>query len=118
MTGSSRCASHELPALLNAFTVNLVACIPSKATHSRCRYALCVQVPDLPGPIAVTVDGATTSCVSDDVAAEVQEEQVELVAERIEAMRAKQGEEVRHAVNDLQIQTDLCTPSTQHHALC
>jgi len=49
----------------------------------------------------VTVDGATTSCVMDDEAAEVQEEQVELVAERMEAMRNKPGEEARHLITDI-----------------
>ena len=76
------------------------------------------QVPDAPGPVAVTIDGATTSIVMDDIPAEVQDEQVELVAERMEAMRSKQGEEVCRTINDLYVQTDLGTPfSVRCHVL-
>ena len=53
------------------------------------------QVPESPGPVAVTVDGATTRVVVDEAAAEDQEEQVELVAERMEAMRNKHDDDVR-----------------------
>ena len=51
------------------------------------------QVPETAGHVAVTVDGASTSVV-EDAEPDVQEEQVELVAERIEALRAKQEDEV------------------------
>ena len=56
------------------------------------------QVPDAPGPVAVTVDGASVSVTVDGAAADVQEEQVELVAERIEALRAQQEDEVGSAI--------------------
>ena len=48
--------------------------------------------------MAVTIDGATTSIAVDDAAVENQEEQVELVADRMEAMRNKHDEEVRRRV--------------------
>jgi hypothetical protein len=47
--------------------------------------------------VAVTVDGASVSVSIDDATADVQEEQVELVAERIEVLRAKQDDEVGNA---------------------
>ena len=52
------------------------------------------QVPDASGPVAVTVDGATTSVACHDAATLAQDEEAELAAERVAALRNQHSEQV------------------------